>query len=51
VRLDRNQRQSRMEKRMLERNVAYPGENAQPRGKESYGRRGGANNIENRRRV
>jgi len=28
VRLDRNQRQSRAEKRMLERNAAYPGGNA-----------------------
>jgi len=27
VRLDRNQRQSRMEERMLERNAAHPGEN------------------------
>jgi len=26
-----------MEERMLERNVACPGENAQPRGGESYG--------------
>jgi len=40
VRLDRNQRQSRAEKRILERNVARPGGNAQPRGG-SYGRRGG----------
>jgi len=31
VRLDRNQRQSRAKKRMLGRNVACPGENAQPR--------------------
>jgi len=37
VRLDRNQRQSRMEERMLERNIACPGENAQPREGESYG--------------
>jgi len=36
VRLDRNQRQSRAERRMLERNMACPGENAQPRG--GYGR-------------
>ena len=28
VRLDRNQRQSRVEKRMLGRNAAHPGENA-----------------------
>jgi len=40
VRLDRNQRQSRAEKRMLERNVACPGGNAQPRGG-LYGGRGG----------
>jgi len=32
VRLDRNQRQSRAEERMLGRNVACPGGNAQPRG-------------------
>ena len=32
VRLDRNQRQSRAEKRMLERNAAHPQGNAQPRG-------------------
>ena len=32
VRLDRNQRQSRVEERMLGRNVARPGGNAQPRG-------------------
>jgi len=31
VRLDRNQRQSRAEKRILGRNVACPGGNAQPR--------------------
>jgi len=31
VRLDRNQRQSRAEERMLGRNVAHPGENARPR--------------------
>jgi len=41
VRLDRNQRQSRIEERMLERNAAYPGGNAQPRGGESYGERRG----------
>jgi len=44
VRLDRNQRQSRAEKRMLGRNVARPGRNAQPRGSfggGSYGGRGG----------
>jgi len=40
VRLDRNQRQSRAEERMLERNAAHPGGNAQLRGG-SYGRRGG----------
>jgi len=32
IRLDRNQRQSRAEERMLGRNMARPGENAQPRG-------------------
>jgi len=31
VRLDRNQRQSRAEKKMLERNTVCPGGNAQPR--------------------
>jgi len=40
VRLDRNQRQSRAEERMLGRNTACPGGNAQPRGR-SYGGRGG----------
>ena len=40
VRLDRNQRQSRAEKRMLGRNAARPGGNTQPRGG-SYGGRGG----------
>jgi len=40
VRLDRNQRQSRAEERMLGRNVARPGGNVQPRGG-SYGGRGG----------
>jgi len=35
VRLDRNQRQSRAEERMLGRNAARPGGNAQPR--ESFG--------------
>jgi len=40
VRLDRNQRQSRIEERTLERNVACPGGNAQPRGGGSYGGRG-----------
>jgi len=32
VRLDRNQRQSRIEEKILGRNVACPGRNAQPRG-------------------
>jgi len=41
VRLDRNQRQSRAEEKVLERNAAYPGGNAQPRGGGSYGGRGG----------
>jgi len=40
VRLDKNQRQSRAEERMLERNAACPGRNTQPRGG-SYGGRGG----------
>jgi len=44
VRLDRNQRQSRTEERMLGRNTAYPGGNAQPRrgfGGGLYGGKGG----------
>jgi len=41
VRLDRNQRQSRIEERMLGRNAACPGRNAQPRGGGSYGEKGG----------
>jgi len=44
VRLDRNQRQSRTEERMLGRNAACPGGNAQPRegfGGGSYGGKGG----------
>jgi len=44
VRLDRNQRQSRVEERMLRRNMACPGGNAQPRGDYGeglYGGRGG----------
>jgi len=44
VRLDRNQRQSRVEKRMLGRNIACPGENTQQRGGYGgglYGGRGG----------
>ena len=41
VRLDRNQRQSRAEKRVLGRDVVCPGGNVQPRGGESYGGRGG----------
>jgi len=43
VRLDRNQRQSRAEERMLERNIVCPEGNAQPREgyrEGSYGRRG-----------
>jgi len=39
VRLDRNQRQSRAEERMLGRNAAHPGGNAQPRGGSYGGRR------------
>jgi len=39
--LDRNQRQSRTEERVLGRNAVYPGGNIQPRGEGSYrGRRG-----------
>jgi len=41
VRLDRNQRQSRAEERVLGRSAARPGGNAQPRGGGSYGGRGG----------
>ena len=41
VRLDRNQRQSRIEEKILGRNVACPGENVQPRRGGSYGGRGG----------
>jgi len=41
VRLDRNQRQSRAEERVLGRNMVYPGGNAQPRGRGLYGGRGG----------
>jgi len=41
VRLDRNQRQSRAEERVLGRNVACPGGNVQPRGGGSYRGRGG----------
>jgi len=44
VRLDKNQRQSRVEERMLGRNAARPGGNTQPRGSfggGSYGGRGG----------
>jgi len=41
VKLDRNQRQSRAEERVLGRNIARPGRNAQPREGRSYGGRGG----------
>jgi len=41
VRLDRNQRQSRTEERVLERSAAHPGGNVQPRRGGSYGGRGG----------
>ena len=37
VRLDRNQRQSRVKERILERNVVHPQGNAQPRGGFSRG--------------
>jgi len=40
VRLNRNQRQSRAEERVLGRNAACPGRNAQPRGGGSYGGKG-----------
>jgi len=40
VRLDRNQRQSRAEERVLGRNAACPGGNAQPREERSYGGKG-----------
>jgi len=40
VRLDRNQRQSRAEERVLGRNAVHPEGNAQPRGGGSYGGRG-----------
>ena len=41
VRLDRNQRQSRAEERVLGRNAACPEGNMQPRGGGSYRERGG----------
>ena len=44
VKLDRNQRQSKAEERMLGRNMAYPSENAQQKGGfsgGSYGKREG----------
>jgi len=41
VRLDKNQRQSRTEKRVLGRNAVCPGGNAQPRGEGSYRGKGG----------
>jgi len=40
MRLDRNQRQSRMEERMLGRNAACPGGNMQLRGGGSYREKG-----------
>ena len=57
MRLDRNQKQSRIEERMLERNMAHPERNAQSRGRGSYGAReeqitwrteGGGGNMFNR---
>ena len=42
--MDRNQRQSRAEKRMLGRNIVHPEKNVQPRGeytRGSYGGKGG----------
>jgi len=41
VRLDKNQRQSRAEEKVLKMNVARPGGNVQPRGERSYGGREG----------
>jgi len=41
VRLERNQRQSRMEERMLGRNAVCPERNVQPRGEGLYERRRG----------
>jgi len=41
MRLDRNQRQSKTEERVLGRNTACPGGSMQPRGGESYRGRGG----------
>jgi len=41
VRLDRNQKQSRIEERTLGRNVVHPGGNMQPREGGLYGGRGG----------
>jgi len=41
VRLDRNQRQSKAEERVLGKNAVHPGENMQLRGRGSYGGRGG----------
>jgi len=40
VRLDRNQRQSKAEERVLGRNMACPGRSTQPREGRSYGGRG-----------
>jgi len=40
VRLDRNQRQSRAEERVLGRNTVHPEGNVQPRGGGSYRERG-----------
>jgi len=41
VKLDRNQRQSKAEERVLGRNIVYLGGNAQPKGEGSYGGKGG----------
>ena len=52
VRLDKNQRQSRAEERMLGKNAAHLGRNIQPReGYRGglYRGKGGANNMESRR--
>jgi len=45
VRLDRNQRQSRVEEKMLGRNAARPGGNVQPRGVQRWGDSRGGNTF------
>ena len=51
VRLDRNQRQSRAEERVLGRNAARPGGNVQPRGGGVLWGKRGTDNVEDRGRV